>query len=157
MIVLSHQVLNSHDESEDIWNEIVESVAGGYSFNKSHSASYAMLSFQTAWLKTYYPVHFYASLMSSEKTDSDGQNAIAKYIAECKQLGINILPPDINNSNDNFVVVDNSINYRITAIKHVGNSAINAIISMRPILNFQDFLERKGKTILEKECSHITY
>ena len=147
---LNHQVINSYDESVKVWNEIVDAVAGGYSFNKSHSASYAMLSFQTAWLKTYYPVHFYASLMSSEKTDGDGQDAIAKYIAECKQLGINILPPDINNSNDNFVVVDNSINYRITAIKHVGASAVNAIISMRPIKSFQDFLERREKQFLKK-------
>ncbi len=135
---------------EQVWDEICSAVEGGYSFNKSHSASYAVLSFQTAYLKTYYPEHFYASLMSSEKTDGDGQDSISKYIAECKHLGINILPPDINNSGDNFTVVNNSINYRITTVKHVGDSAINAIISMRPIKNFEDFLNRREKQFLKK-------
>lgn len=140
----------SEEVCEIVWNEICDAVAGGYSFNKSHSASYAVLSFQTAYLKAYYPEHFYASLMSSEKTDGDGQSAISKYIAECKQLGIKILPPDINNSGDNFIVINNAINYRITTIKHVGDSAINAIKAMRPILNFDDFLERKEKQFLKK-------
>ncbi len=137
-------------DAVQVWSEICDSVAGGYSFNKSHSASYAVISYQTAWLKTYYPVHFYASLMSSEKTDGAGQDEIAKYITECKQLGIKILPPDINNSGDNFTIVDNNINYRITTIKHVGESAINAIKSMRPIRDFADFLLRRERQFLKK-------
>lgn len=141
----NYRVIESQQETEDIWEEICNSVAGGYSFNKSHSASYAVLSFQTAYLKTYYPEHFYASLMSSEKTDGDGQNAIANYITECKQLGITILPPDINNSGSDFIVINNAINYRITTIKHVGESAISSIMSLRPIKNFADFMNRKEK------------
>ena len=138
---------NGYDESiaKTIWDEICDAVDGGYSFNKSHSASYAVLSFQTAWLKYYYPKHFYASLMSSEKTDSNGQNAIANYIAECKQRGINILPPDINKSGEEFVVTNKGINYRITTIKHVGESAIHSILELRPIKSFDDFMQRREK------------
>ena len=147
--VQKNKDINIH-QIEQVWNEICDAVAGGYSFNKSHSASYAVLTFQTAYLKTYYPVHFYASLMSSEKTDSDGQNTISKYIAECKQLGIKILPPDINYSNNNFTVTNNTINYRITAIKHVGDSAINAILSLRPIASFDDFLKVKNSISLKR-------
>ena len=83
--------------------------------------------------------------MSSEKTDGEGQYAIANYITECKNMGINILPPDINNSNVTFNVTDNGINYRISTIKHVGGSAVNYIFSMRPIKSFEDFLQRREK------------
>lgn len=119
-------------------------------FNKSHSTSYAVISFQTAFLKYYYPKHFYASLMSSEKTDGDGQTIIAGYIAECKQKGIKILPPDINLSEEDFIVTKGGINYRLTTIKHVGNSAIRHIKILRPIKSFDDFLERREKRYVKK-------
>lgn len=128
---------------EEIWSEICDAIANGYSFNKSHSASYAMASFQTAYLKCYYPEHFYASLMSAEKTDGDGQTAISGYINECKQQGIKIIPPDVNMSTDRFEVTDEGIAYRITAIKHVGESAIRHINELRPIKSFDDFMNRK--------------
>jgi DNA polymerase-3 subunit alpha len=138
------------EELQAIWNEIENSVAGGYSFNKSHSASYAMLTYQTAYLKYHYPEHFYASLMSGCKTDGDGQNEISTYMAECKKRGIRIIPPDINHSNDNFVVTDIGIAYRITTIKHVGESAISHILDLRPILSFDDFMERRDKSKANK-------
>ena len=139
---------NGHDVAtcEKVWQEIEDAVDGGYSFNKSHSASYAMLSYQTAYLKKHYPHHFYASLMSSCKTDGEGQDNIAGYIAEAKRQGIRILPPDINLSGDEFVPVHDGINYRITTIKHVGESAIRHIVELRPITSFQDFLERREKS-----------
>lgn len=140
----------SKDHMEQVWEEIVKIVEQGYGFNKSHSASYAMLSFQTAWLKYYYLEHFYASLMTSEKTDSDGQSKIANYIAECKQQGIKILPPNINTSNENFNVTNKGITYRITAIKHVGESAIKNIKKLRPILSFEDFMERREKSCIKQ-------
>ena len=133
------------DDMLIVWDEICESVQGGYSFNKSHSASYAMTSFQTAYLKHYYPKHFYASLMSSEKTDADGQSVISGYINEAKQQGISILPPDVNKSTERFVVVEKGIAYRITAIKHIGDSAIAHINELRPIKSFNDFMERREK------------
>lgn len=138
------------DTLRSVWKEIEDAVDGGYSFNKSHSASYARLSYQTAWLKTHYPAHFYASLMSGEKTDGDGQNAIAGYIAECKQRGIEIRPPHINDSGDTFTVTDDAINYRITTIKHVGDSAISHIHDLRPILSFDDFMERREKRYIKQ-------
>ncbi len=136
-----------HTKSDAIlvWTEIENAVKGGYSFNKSHSTSYAIISYQTAWLKCFYPEHFYASLMSSEPTGGIGQNAIASYIAECKQSKINILPPDINLSNENFVVTPQGISYRITTIKDVGNTAIEGIKAIRPIKDFEDFMERREK------------
>jgi len=137
-------------DMENIWQEIMDAVDKGYSFNKSHSASYAVISYQTAWLKLYYPEHFYASLMSSEKTDGDGQDAISGYIAECKQRGLTILPPDINRSGETFVVSDKGINYRITTIKGVGESAIKSIEKLRPIKSFEDFVERKEKKHIKK-------
>lgn len=141
---------HEEDVTEGIWAEIEDAVDGGYGFNKSHSASYARISFKTAYLKTHYPEHFYASLMSGEKTDGNGQTAIAGYIAECKSRGIKVLPPDINNSGDNFVIADGGINYRITTIKHVGESAIEHINELRPITSFDDFLERREKKHAKK-------
>jgi len=140
-------VSNGFSESDAtlVWHEIEDAVDGGYSFNKSHSASYAVISYQTAWLKYHYPEHFYAALMSSEKTDGDGQSAISGYIVECKQRDIKILPPDINHSGDNFIVNDEGISYRITTISHVGESAIRAIERLRPITSFSNFLERREK------------
>ncbi len=138
------------EELDKVWLEIENAVAGGYSFNKSHSASYAVISYQTAWLKYYYPEHFYASLMTSEKTDGDGQTAIAGYIAECKQRGISILPPDINSSGEDFVVAKGGVQYRITTIKHVGESAIAHIKELRAIDSFDDFMQRRKKKHIKK-------
>lgn len=143
----------SRADAELVWSEIMDSVAGGYSFNKSHSASYAAISFQTAWLKLHYPAHFYASLMTSE---GDNQDAIANYIAECKQRNIQVIPPNINNSGDNFVVInsnsstDSIIAYRITTIKHVGTAAIKNIEELRPVKNFADFMQRREKRFIKK-------
>lgn len=140
-------------EREDaiaIWSEMEDSVAGGYSFNKSHSASYAMLSYQTAYLKCHYPNHFYASLMSGCKTDGDGQQEVAQYIQECKERGINILPPDINSSSVSFNARPNGIVYRLSTIKHVGESAVEHIMGLRPISSLHDFLERRDKSVVKK-------
>lgn len=136
---------HSKELIETIWSFICDAVSGGYGFNKSHSATYAMTAFQTAWLKYYYPEHFYASLMSSEDTSSDGQIKIGNYIAELRNRGITVNPPDINVSNEDFVVTDRGINYRLTAITHVGKSAIKGIQRIRPIKSLSDLLERRVK------------
>lgn len=88
--------------------------------------------------------------MSSKKTDGDGQSEIASYIAECKQRGITILPPDINESSEDFVVKSDGIAYRITTIKHVGDSAIESIKNLRPITSFDDFMQRREKKHIKK-------
>ena len=140
----SEKILNT------IWNEICESVSGGYGFNKSHSASYAMISYQTAWLKHYYPKEFYASLMTLESTKINGQQRVGDLIVECKKLGIPIIPPDINHSQNEFIANKDGILYKITAITGVGEASINHIKSLRPIKSLSDMLTRGTKRYIKK-------
>jgi DNA polymerase-3 subunit alpha len=115
----------------------------GYGFNKSHSTAYAMISYQTAYLKTHYPVEFMAALLTSEKNNRD---KIIKYIGVCKDMGINVLPPDINESLKDFSVAGDSIRFGLAAVKNVGVGAIDSIISVRSdeekFSSFYDFISR---------------
>lgn len=99
-----------------------------YGFNKSHSAAYALIAYQTAYLKAHYPLEFMAALLTSEVQNAD---KILKYIAECREMGIEILPPDINESDRDFTVVGNQIRFGLAAIKNVGEAAIDAIMMER--------------------------
>ncbi len=101
---------------------------GGYGFNKSHSAAYALIAFQTAYLKTHYPVEFMAALLTSEMTSIDG---VVKYISECRSHDINVLPPDVNESGVTFSAVGDRIRFGLVAVKNVGEAAIDAIIKER--------------------------
>ena len=101
---------------------------GGYGFNKSHSAAYALIAYQTAYLKAHFPVEFLAALMTSEMHSTDG---VVKYMAECRSHAIDILPPDINYSGTTFEVYDNKIRYGLVAVKNVGEAAIDAIVAER--------------------------
>jgi len=101
---------------------------GGYGFNKSHSAAYALIAFQTAYLKAHYPVEFMASLLTSEMHSIDG---VVKYIAECRSHGISVLPPDINESDLMFTVSSGKIRFGLVAVKNVGEGPIEAIIEER--------------------------
>jgi DNA polymerase-3 subunit alpha len=101
---------------------------GGYGFNKSHSAAYALIAYQTAYLKAHYPVEFMASLLTSEMHSTDG---VVKYIAECRGHGIAVLPPDINYSDKAFTVYRDKIRFGLVAVKNVGEAAIEAIIDAR--------------------------
>ncbi|MBV8518113.1 MAG: DNA polymerase III subunit alpha [Acidobacteria bacterium] len=99
-----------------------------YGFNKSHSVAYALVAYQTAWLKVHYPRHFMAALMSSEM---DRTEAVVKFINEAKSLGIEVLPPDVNESNMFFTVVGPNIRFGLGAVKGVGESAIESILIAR--------------------------
>jgi DNA polymerase-3 subunit alpha len=99
-----------------------------YGFNKSHSAAYAMVSYQTAYLKANYPVEFMASLLTSEMDDTD---KIMKYIAKCRDMGINVMPPHINESGLVFSVAGDVIRFGLAAVKNVGGSAIESIVAAR--------------------------
>jgi DNA polymerase III subunit alpha len=99
-----------------------------YGFNKSHSVAYALVAYQTAWLKVHYPLHFMAALMTSEMDRTD---YVVKFINEAGQLGIKILPPDINESNYAFTVVGPNIRFGLGAVKGVGSSAIDSILDAR--------------------------
>jgi DNA polymerase-3 subunit alpha len=116
----------------------------GYGFNKSHSAAYALLAFQTAYLKANYPLQFMSALLTSEKENSD---KLHRYIADCKKTGIEILPPDINKSKSDFYVDGNKIRFGLSAVKNVGEAAIDSIIKAR---------EQRGSfTSLIEFCEHI--
>ncbi len=115
---------------------------GGYGFNKSHSAAYALIAFQTAYLKAHYPVEFIASLLTSEMHSTDG---VVKYIAECRSHGIDILPPDIDKSDKKFTVSGSKIRFGLAAVKNVGEAAIDIISEAREENRFSslfDFCER---------------
>jgi len=101
---------------------------GRYGFNKSHSAAYALLAYRTAYLKTHYPVEFMAALLTSEAQNAD---KIVRYISECREMKIEILPPDINESFRNFAVIGNQIRFGLTAVKNVGDTAIDIILTER--------------------------
>ncbi len=98
---------------------------GRYGFNKSHSAAYALIAYQTAYLKTRYPIEFMAALLTSEVQNAD---KIMRYIAECRDMSISILPPDINESHRDFTVVGNQIRFGLAAVKNVGEAAIEVIL-----------------------------
>src|SRR3972149_1008033 len=99
-----------------------------YGFNKSHSAAYAYVTYQTAYLKAHYPVEFMAATLSA---DMDNTEKIVKFIAGCREMGIEMLPPDINLSGKEFQVVGNSIRFGLEAVKGAGSAAIEAIIEAR--------------------------
>lgn len=99
-----------------------------YGFNKAHSAAYALIAYQTAYLKTHAPVHFMAALLTSEKGDTD---KVVKYIGECRDMGIKVLPPDVNASGLDFTVVGKEIRFGLGAIKNVGEGAIESILAAR--------------------------
>jgi len=116
---------------------------GGYGFNKSHSAAYALIAFQTAYLKAHYPVEFIAALLTSEMHSIDG---VVKYINECRTHQIEVLPPDVNSGNTVFTVGDGKIRFGLVAVKNVGEGAVEAIVEEReangPYASLFDFCER---------------
>ncbi len=107
--------------------ELMEYFAG-YGFNKSHSTAYAFLAYQTAYLKANYPRHFAAALLTIEAANTD---KLALYIAECRDRGIAVLPPDVNESQRHFAVVPEGVRFGLTAIKGLGEGAIQAILEVR--------------------------
>lgn len=119
-----------------IWEEM-ETFAE-YGFNKSHSAAYAIITYQTAYLKARYPVAFMAALLSSDKENRD---KIIKYMSTCKEMGISILPPDINESQRDFSISGDNIRFGLAAIKNVGMAAIDSIISVQKTEKFSSFMD----------------
>jgi DNA polymerase-3 subunit alpha len=121
-----------------------------YGFNRSHSVAYAYLAFQTAYLKAHYPEHFYAAVLSSEAQDAA---KVFKYSKELRTQKIQLLPPDVNESNSGFTPLSGAIRYGLTAIKGLGQSAVKAICEAResgPFRSFYDFAERVDTATLNK-------
>ncbi len=123
----------------------------GYGFNKSHAAAYAILAYQTAYLKANYPVEFMAALLTSETSDTD---KIVKYIEECRSMGIEVLPPDVNESSSDFTVVGDKIRFGLVAVKNVGETAIQSILAARTgegrFRDLFDFCERVDLRLVNK-------
>ncbi len=124
-----------------------------YAFNKSHAACYAVVAYQTAYLKYYYPVEFMAALMTSV---IDNSSKVAEYIMTCRSMGITILPPDINQGESGFSVSDKSIRYALTAIKSVGRPVIESVVEERrlrgPYTNLKDFITRMSDKEVNKKA-----
>jgi DNA polymerase-3 subunit alpha len=130
----------------------------GYGFNKAHAASYGMVAYQTAYMKANYPLEFMCALLTAESSDSD---KISAAVNECRRMGINVLPPDINESGVGFKIVDDkdslegrAIRFGLNAIKNVGKAAIEAILEARKegdFVSFADFLSRVDSRRVNKK------
>ena len=138
--------------AEELWQWILPFAS--YGFNKSHSAAYATIAYQTAYLKAHYPVEFMASVLTSEKADVE---RIAFLIDECKKMEVEVLPPNINESLKNFTVVPdkNQIRFGLLAVKNVGTNIIDAIVEERknkgPFASITDFIYRVQSKDLNKK------
>ena len=136
---------NGIDEktANHIYDEMIDFAR--YAFNKSHAACYAVVAYQTAYLKYYYPKEFFAALMTSVM---DNVNKVSEYILTCRQMGIRILPPDINEGQSGFSVSDDAIRYGLSAIKSIGRNVVDEIIRERKnnglFTSIDDFVERMG-------------
>ena len=136
---------NGIDErtANHIYDEMIDFAR--YAFNKSHAACYAVVAYQTAYLKYYYPKEFFAALMTSVM---DNVNKVSEYILTCRQMGIRILPPDINEGQSGFSVSGDAIRYGLSAIKSIGRNVVDEIIRERKnnglFTSIDDFVERMG-------------
>ena len=139
----------SEEIANKIYNEMIDFAK--YAFNKSHAAAYAVVAYQTAYLKYYHPVEYMAALMTSV---IDNPGKVAEYIYSCRQMGIKILPPDINRGVGNFSVDNGNIRYGLAAIKSIGRPVIESIIEERKLRgefkNLKDFIERLSNKEVNK-------
>ena len=137
------------DKAESLFN-LIEKFAG-YGFNKSHSAAYAYITYQTAFLKAHYPLEFLAALFTSE---INNPTTLTKHIQEAREDGVVLLPPSINDSDRNFTVEGNQLRFGLAGVKNVGDNAIRAIIDARKkghFNSFSNFLERINLTKVNKK------
>ena len=137
--------------AQSIYDEIVD--FANYAFNKAHAVCYAIVAYQTAYLKCHYPRQYMAALMTSVL---DSATKISGYIAECKELGIPVLPPDLNHSEDHFTVEGDAIRFGLGAVKNVGRGLIRTMVKKRteggPFKSLEDFIERMGEGELNKRA-----
>lgn len=144
---------------EKVANKIYDDMTdfAKYAFNKSHAAAYAVVSYQTAWLKYYYPVEFMAALMTS---CIENPSKVSEYILTCRQMGIKILPPDINRSVGNFSVEEGGIRYGLSAVKGIGKPVMDAIVAERELagdfISLKDFCQRlTGKEVNKRTIENF--
>jgi len=132
-----------------LWDTLVP--FADYAFNKAHTAAYGVLSFWTAYLKAHYPTEFMAALLTSVGTDKD---KMALYLAECRRMGITVLPPDVNDSKANFSAVGDDIRFGLSAVRNVGTNVVNEIWRAREdkgrYESFPDFLDKVPASVCNK-------
>jgi DNA polymerase-3 subunit alpha len=134
--------------SQKLWANF--EATGDYSFNKSHAACYALISYRTAWLKANHPVEYMAALVSSVMNTKD---KVPFYVHQCREMGIEVLPPDVNESDVGFTVVEGKIRFGLNAVKGVGVGAIEAIVAARaagPFASVYDFCARVDSILVNK-------
>src|SRR5690348_11923303 len=144
-------VANGHSpEFAEKYFDQVEPFAD-YSFNKSHSVGYGFVTYQTAYLKAHWPREYLAALLTSVKANKD-QTAV--FLNECRQMGIPVLVPDVNESDSDFVVREGAIRFGLSAVRNVGEGVVAQIVAAReeggPFVDFFDFCERVDATALNK-------
>ena len=139
------------DVAQSIYDEMYD--FANYAFNKAHSVGYAVIAYQTAWFKCYYPREYMAALMTSVL---DSSVKISEYIAECKVMGISVLPPDLNASSDHFSVGADGIRFGLAAVKNIGRGFIQKVVQERtengPFTGLEDFCRRMYGTDLNKRA-----
>ncbi len=150
-ILGAQKSINSQKIGEELW-KIIEPFAG-YGFNRSHAAAYALVAYQTAWLKCFYPLEFMTSLMNADEKDAE---RIAVLVSEAKKMGMHVLPPDINQSDEGFTPLDNDkIRFGLRTIKNVGSNVVSSLIEERkingPYSGLTDLLERVPSKDLNKK------
>ncbi len=131
-----------------LWAKI--EVAADYAFNKAHAACYALIAYRTAYLRANYPAEYMAALISSVMSTKD---RVPYYVTECADMGIEVLPPDVNTSRSDFTVVEGRIRFGLSAVKRVGDGAVQAIIAARddrPIESIWDFCERVDQSVVNR-------
>ena len=144
-------VANGHDET--LGRELFGFIQhfAGYGFNKSHSAAYALVAYQTAWLRAHYPAEYMAALLTASKRDKD---RTALYLHECRSMGLRVLVPDINRSESDFAAVGNDITFGLSAVRNVGEAVVDLIITEREkngeFVSFADFIDRVDLNVLNK-------
>ena len=140
--------------AQSLYDEIV--AFANYAFNKAHAVCYAVVSYQTAYLKCHYPRQYMAALMTSVL---DSASKISGYIAECKEMGIPVLPPDINHSEDHFTVDGEAIRFGLGAVKNVGHGLVRAMCARReeggPFKSLEDFIQRMGDEINKRAVENF--
>ena len=139
------------DIAQAIYDEIYD--FANYAFNKAHAVCYAVVAYQTAWFKYYYPKEYMAALLTSVLDVSD---KVAEYIGECREMGIALLPPDVNRSRDNFTVEEGGIRFGLVAIKNIGRGFIQGVVKEREangdFASFQDFCQRMYGSDINKRA-----
>jgi DNA polymerase-3 subunit alpha len=137
--------------ANQLWKDMEQ--AQDYSFNKSHAACYALIAYRTAWLKAHHPKEYMAALISSVMNTKD---RVPFYVNACREIGIEVLPPDVNSSECDFAVVEGRIRFGLNAVKNVGDSAARAIVAAReeggPFASLWDFTERVDPQVVNKRA-----